>query len=220
MMIRRRLVFCFVLFLLVGAACTPPMYVRHPVAPGDTYFSWITWYGDGFSGRPTASGEPYDPAQYTCAAAGFPFGTLLEIRDMDTGKAVVVRVTDRPGDRVVDLTPAAFKALSPEQKGRLRGKVTVVGLPGENRLLRRNESGASARFFTVQLGAFSSLENARAFIKTLEHDIADRTYIYLEQGNRALYRVRVGRFPDRASADSFKEQRIKGHEALVVEVVE
>ncbi len=210
-----------VLAVCFACRCTPPHHIRHPVAPGDLYFMWVTWYGEDFKGRSTASGEPYDPSQFTCAAEGFPFGTLLEVRDMDGDKAVVVRVTDRPGKRVADLTPQAFRKLSPEEKkGRIRGKVTVVGLPGENSLLRRNAPDGGGRFFTVQLGAFSSLENARVFMESLEKDLSCDAYIYIEQGDRALYRVRMGRFADRESAERFKEERLRGREALVVEISE
>lgn len=206
-----------IILCTVLVACGPRLHVRHPVAPGDTYYSWITWYGDDFKGKTMANGEPYDPQQFTCAADGFPFGTMLEVSDLDSGKLVVARVTDRPGKNVVDLTPQAFKMLSPEQAGRLRGKVTVVGLPGENSLLKRNEAASPERFFTVQFGAYSTLENARTFIDSL--GIAE-AYIYLEQGDRPLFRVRVGRFADRESAEKFKGERAKGHEAIVVEVSE
>ncbi|HSA33075.1 MAG TPA: SPOR domain-containing protein [bacterium] len=205
------------LLCLIMVSCGPRLHVRHPVAPGDTYFSWVTWYGDEFKGKKTAAGEPYDPLSFTCAADGFPFGTLLEVRDLDGGGAVVVRVTDRPGKNVIDLTPKAFRMLSAEQAGRLRGRVTVVGLPGENSLLRRNETVASQNFFTVQIGAYSTLENARAFIDSL--GIAE-AYIYLEQGDRSLYRVRAGRFADRESAENFQKERMKGHGSVVVEVSE
>ncbi len=211
---------CAVFSACFVCGCTPPHHIRHPVAPGDLYFMWVTWYGEEFKGRSTASGEPYDPSQFTCAAEGFPFGTMLEVRDMDGDKAVVVRVTDRPGDRVVDLTPQAFKRLSPDQKGRIRGKVTVIGLPGENSLLRRNEPQATGKFFSVQLGAFSSFDRARSFIASLGKDLSEGAYIYVEQGDTTLYRVRVGRFPDRDGAERFREQYTKGHEAVVVEVSE
>jgi rare lipoprotein A len=201
---------------MIIIACGPRLHVRHPVAPGDTYYGWISWYGDDFKGKTMANGESYDPQQFTCAADGFPFGTMLEVSDLDSGKLVVARVTDRPGKNVVDLTPQAFKVLSPEQAGRLRGKVTVVGLPGENSLLRRNEAAAE-RFFTVQFGAYSTLEKAREFIDSI--GIAE-AYIYLEQGDQKLYRVRVGRFADRASAEKFIGERAKGHEAVVIEVSE
>jgi rare lipoprotein A len=210
----------FILFLILCmtfVACGPRLHVRHPVAPGDTYYTWVTWYGDDFKGKATASGESYGPQEFTCAADGFPFGTMLEVSDLDGDATVVVRVTDRPGKNVVDLTPKAFTVLSKEQAGHLRGKVTVVGLPGQNSLLRRNEAAVPEQFFTVQFGAYSTLENARAFIDSL--GIAE-AYIYLEQGDRTLYRVRVGRFADRESAEKFKGERAKGHEAVVVEVSE
>jgi len=213
--------FLFFSLLLLGIACAPPAHIRHPVAPGDTYFLWVARYSEDKAEEKTASSETYDPRQFTCAVDGFPFGTLLEVRNLDADTAVVVRVTDRSNQNIVFLTPRSFAMLSRQEGERVRGRVKVIGLPGENSLLRRNESGEISHFFTIQLGAFSSFENARAFIGTLEKELSDGVYIYVEQGDRNLYRVRVGRFADRGSAEQVKKQWAqKGKEAVIVEVSE
>ena len=71
-----------------------------------------SWYGPGYHGLPTASGEPYDPSGYTAAHKTLPFGTELEVSY--GGKSVLVTVNDRgglPGGRELDLSQAAAEEL-------------------------------------------------------------------------------------------------------------
>lgn len=71
-----------------------------------------SWYGPGYHGLPTASGEPYDPSGYTAAHKTLPLGTELEVSY--GGKSVLVTVNDRgglPGERELDLSQAAAEEL-------------------------------------------------------------------------------------------------------------
>ncbi|SRR6266851_6423356 len=66
-----------------------------------------TWYGPGFAGRRTASGERFNPRAMTLASRCLPFGTRLRITDLRTGRSAVGRVNDRgPYTRgnIVDLS--------------------------------------------------------------------------------------------------------------------
>jgi rare lipoprotein A len=67
-----------------------------------------SWYGPGFEGLPTASGEPYDPYGYTAAHKTMPLGTQLLVTY--GGRSVQVTVNDRGpyvGARVLDLSQGA-----------------------------------------------------------------------------------------------------------------
>lgn len=71
-----------------------------------------TWYGPGFEGSTTASGEPFDPNDYTAAHKTLPFGTKLVVTY--NGRSVVVRVNDRgpySGGYDLDLSQAAAEYL-------------------------------------------------------------------------------------------------------------
>ena len=73
-----------------------------------------SWYGPGFAGHRTASGELFDPGGLTAAHRTLPFGTRLLVRNPDTGRSVWVRVTDRgpySGGRDLDLSQAAAQAI-------------------------------------------------------------------------------------------------------------
>jgi rare lipoprotein A len=67
-----------------------------------------SWYGPGFEGLPTASGEPYDPYGYTAAHKTMPLGTELLVSYGD--RSVQVTVNDRGpyvGGRELDLSQGA-----------------------------------------------------------------------------------------------------------------
>jgi rare lipoprotein A len=73
-----------------------------------------SWYGPGFHGRKTASGERFDMNTMTAAHRTLPFGTLVRVRSLVTGKEIEVRVNDRGpfnGGRIIDLSRAAAEAL-------------------------------------------------------------------------------------------------------------
>lgn len=75
---------------------------------------WASWYGPGFDGQPSASGEPFDQNALTAAHRNLPFGTLVQVTNLDNGRSVVVRINDRGpfiGDRIIDLSAGAARML-------------------------------------------------------------------------------------------------------------
>ncbi len=89
-----------------------------------------SWYGPGFHGRKTASGERFNTHELTAAHLTLPFGTKLLVRNERNGKEVVVRVNDRgpyAKSRIIDLSQAAARALGIDGLGR----VMIERLEGE-----------------------------------------------------------------------------------------
>lgn len=79
-----------------------------------------SWYGPGFHGNPSASGEPFNQNAMTAAHRTLPFGTQVVVTNLDNGQSVVVRINDRgpySGDRVIDLSTAAARMLGLIQSG-------------------------------------------------------------------------------------------------------
>lgn len=79
-----------------------------------------SWYGPGFYGRKTASGEVFTKSELTAAHRTLPMGTRLRVTNNDTGESVIVKVNDRGpfhGNRVIDLSHAAAKTLGMIQTG-------------------------------------------------------------------------------------------------------
>lgn len=85
-----------------------------------------SWYGPGFHGRLTASGERFNQNAMTAAHRSLPFGSVVRVTDQKTGKSVVVTITDRGpyhGARIIDLSKAAGTKLGIIAAG--TGKVCI-----------------------------------------------------------------------------------------------
>ena len=54
-----------------------------------------SFYGRGFQGRKTATGDRFDVQQFTAASNRFPLGTMLAVRRMDNDRCAIVKVNDR-----------------------------------------------------------------------------------------------------------------------------
>ena len=79
-----------------------------------------SWYGPRFHGRRTASGERHDMYALTAAHKTLPFGTLVRVRSVMTGREVDVRINDRGPfikGRVIDVSKAAAQALGMMDEG-------------------------------------------------------------------------------------------------------
>lgn len=92
-----------------------------------------TWYGRKLAGRKTANGERFDPRAMTAAHRKLPFGTWVEVRRIDTGRVVRVRINDRGPwhDRatIIDLSERAAEQLDLIGAGRGRVELRVVTGP-------------------------------------------------------------------------------------------
>jgi rare lipoprotein A len=80
-------------------------------------------------GTETANGEKIDPNALTAAHRSLPFGTMLKVTDVTTGRSVTVRVNDRGpyvGGRVVDLSLSAAEALGIVDQGVTKVRLDVV----------------------------------------------------------------------------------------------
>jgi rare lipoprotein A len=101
--------------------------------PLRTYRGIASYYADKFVGRPTASGEKYDPKSFTAAHKTLPFGTIVRVVRADDQRVVYVRVNDRGpfGDRkrVIDLSRAAAEALHMLETGTVTVRAEVLEYP-------------------------------------------------------------------------------------------
>jgi rare lipoprotein A (peptidoglycan hydrolase) len=73
-----------------------------------------TYYGPGFYGRRTASGEVFNARALTAAHRTLPFGTLVWVTNLSTGRSVKVRINDRgPVERwiAIDLSEGAARVI-------------------------------------------------------------------------------------------------------------
>ncbi len=100
---------------------------RAGLAPNWEESGVASWYGAGFDGRRTSSGDVFDQNALTAAHDRLPLGTRLRVTMQETGRSVVVVVTDRMPPkhvRVIDLSRGAAKQLG--MLGRGTGMVTLT----------------------------------------------------------------------------------------------
>lgn len=79
-----------------------------------------SWYGPGFHGRRTASGERFNQNAMTAAHRTLPFGTRIRVTNLRNNRQVVVRVNDRgpfTGGRILDLSAGAARRIGLHSAG-------------------------------------------------------------------------------------------------------
>ena len=91
-----------------------------------------SWYGPGFHGHPTSSGEIFNQQAMTAASRTLPLGSHARVTNMQTGKSVVVRINDRGPfvrGRGIDLSRAAARRLGIDHRGTATVRVTRIDGP-------------------------------------------------------------------------------------------
>jgi rare lipoprotein A len=85
-----------------------------------------SYYANRFHGRRTASGEHFDRRELTAAHRSLPFGTRVQVTNLDNGRKVFVKINDRgphTGKRIIDISQAAAREIG--LVGRGVGKVRI-----------------------------------------------------------------------------------------------
>lgn len=204
-----------VLWLLAASACVAflsacSMHRYDKPRVGTTQRGVASWYGEPFHGRKTASGEVYDMHGLTAAHRELPLGTVVEVRNLDNGRKITLRVNDRGPfvkGRVLDVSYAGAKELGMVGPGTARVELRVVQLgvgPSGETLTTR---------FAVQVGAFGERRNAEVLHRKLEPHYQD---VELVEDGR-WHRVRIGNL--RTEKDARKLQgdlQRRGYPAVVV----
>jgi rare lipoprotein A len=94
-----------------------------------------SWYGKGFHGKKTASGEKFDQDGLTAAHPTLPLGTEVTVTNLETGKSVDVEITDRgpyTKGRDLDLSKKAAKEIDMTEDGAAPVEIEAK-VPSEDR---------------------------------------------------------------------------------------
>ncbi len=114
----------FALTLLIGIGAS--LFAYTPQTPkGCTGIA--SWYGERYRGRPTASGELFNPEAMTAAHRELPFGT--KVKCTLGARSVVVTINDRGPfieGRIIDLSRGAFAKLAHTDAGLIKVKLEVL----------------------------------------------------------------------------------------------
>jgi rare lipoprotein A len=88
-----------------------------------------SYYGKAFAGRPTASGERFNPQHLTAAHRTLPFGSKVRVTNPRNGKWVVVRINDRGPfirGRTIDLSRAAAEQIDIVRRGHGQVELALI----------------------------------------------------------------------------------------------
>lgn len=201
---------------LLLAACAGPRTAGAPWPPaaGDAEVGLASWYGRDFHGRRTSSGEIYDMYQMTAAHRTLPLGTWVEVIHLETGRSIQVRVNDRGpfvGGRVIDLSYGAARVLGMVGQGVAPVRVRALAATGAR-------VAAPTGRFTMQLGSFTSRENAVAFAGTLQQRFSGVHLVPARLEGETVYRVRMGTYQSREEARRAAEAVAgAGYDVVVME---
>ena len=184
-------------------------YVPLKSARGFRQRGTASWYGRGFHGRRTASGERYDMFAMTAAHPTLPLPTFVRVRNIGNGLSVVVKVNDRGPflrGRVIDLSFAAAKKLRMAAAGTAEVEVTAVFAAGDA-MEKENPGDAAEPQWFVQAGAFASEDSALQLAQHLRRNGVPAVGVTgIEKNGAKLYRVRAGPIRDGENAERVLRQ--------------
>ncbi|HKK44465.1 MAG TPA: septal ring lytic transglycosylase RlpA family protein [Balneolaceae bacterium] len=158
-----------------------------------------SWYGPDFHGKLTADGERYNMNRFTAAHRTLPFNTIVEVKNLDNGKSVNVRINDRgpyAKNRIIDLSKAAAKKI--DMLGPGTAHVALILLDGN--LKNSNTKDLKVPTYTIQLASFQDEAKAFELSRKLRGSRVERARL----NNMTVYRVYFGTYVNKHEA--LKEQ--------------
>ena len=219
-MIKNIFIVCGVVIGLAGCAGTSTYNYKVNTKPytidGKTYYPMAnangfsetgvaSWYGPGFHGKKTASGERYNQHAFTAAHKTLPFGTRVHVTNLDNRKTTTVVINDRgpfKKGRIIDLSNAAAKSLGVVGNGTARVRIKAVGSTvTTNSSIEKTTvttSNSNGKYY-VQVGAYSSLNNANNVAKKLS---SSGYANYVKTGKNGKYSVLAGPYSTRTKAET------------------
>jgi rare lipoprotein A len=176
-------------------APTPPPTA---IAPrGGAVIGIASWYGPGFNGHLTSSGEIYNQEDMTAASTLYPLGSRVMVTNLRNDRSVEVRINDHGPyvkGRKIDLSKKAARMLAMIGPGTAPVRIDLLSVPAGSRPV-----GAAPVYF-VQVGSFSNPANAGHLRERLAAYYPDVSVDPVDANGQTFYRVRMGAFESRASA--------------------
>jgi rare lipoprotein A len=127
------------LLVVLSLAIAALLVVARPAVsnpPRRVQLGLASFYGPGFHGEETASGEIFDQREMVAAHRSLPLGTVVRVTNLENGRAVVLRVIDRgPYGRnfrrgtIIDVSRQAARRLGFVRKGLVRVRLELLELP-------------------------------------------------------------------------------------------
>jgi rare lipoprotein A len=205
-------------FLAVLSGCAVPVSrVPAPTLPESrvSQTGIASWYGPGFHGKATASGEIYNQDEMTAAHQTLPLGTKVMVTNLENGAAAQVLVNDRgpfAKNRIIDLSYAAAQSIHMVGPGTALVRIDVVDSPVRLSAIRANLD------YTLQLGSFAQLENAQQLRDRIATAFTNVAISPLQSKDMTYYRVHLGTFSSRSAAEEQARQMSQaGYSVIIME---
>jgi len=195
------LIFIFAVFLVSGCS-------EETLQEGTA-----SWYGPGFHGQRTSSGEIYNEFDTTAAHRSLPFDTVVRVINEENGKSVEVRINDRGpyvDNRIIDLSRSAAEAIDMLGQGTASVRLELVEAGGNI------PDDIEQRFYTIQVAEY----NRTGFAESLAEEIGDEARVHSDyRDDRSRYRVYYGWYDQIEKArEDLQLLNEKGYEGLVKQV--
>jgi rare lipoprotein A len=103
-----------------------------------------SWYGRDFHGKRTANGEIFDMNRISAAHRTLPLPSMVRVTNLENGRTLVVRVSDRgpfARERIIDLSRKAAQTLGFYEKGTARVRVQLLAKESRELALRAQRDG-------------------------------------------------------------------------------
>lgn len=197
-----------------------------------------SWYGRKFHGNMTSIGEIYDMYAMTAAHPTLPLPSYVRVTNPANAKSVVVRVNDRGpfhSERIIDLSYAAAHRLDIARKGSSQVIVervfpgnaprtspppvaaativapTVINTPPATVVATSPITADGTQLF-LQLGAFSSQDNANIFRDRMTRELDWNREPIVAVFKDGLWRVRLGPYSSRIEAEAIQARVKDSHD--------
>ncbi|MCK5913538.1 MAG: septal ring lytic transglycosylase RlpA family protein, partial [Desulfuromusa sp.] len=158
-----------------------------------------SWYGRKFHGRKTSNGEVYDMYGKSAAHKTLPMGVYVKVTHLGSGQHLVVRINDRGpfvAGRIIDLSYGAAKQLGIVESGTAQVQLQALGYRETDRgeVVSRVPVHYDSGHFSVQIGAFSTPENAYRLATEMGNRYKKAVVSTVVVNGQKIYRVRAGDF--------------------------
>lgn len=172
-----------------------------------------SWYGQGFDGKRTSSGEIYHAEDSTAAHRTLPFGTVVRVINVENGKEVNVRINDRgpyAEDRIIDLSRSAAEAIGMLDSGVARVRLELVEAGGEI------PEDLDQELYTIQVGEYTT----PLYAEKLADEIGEKARMeQVFQFGRTRYIVYYSYYESISSAQKdLANLQEEGYEGLVKQI--
>ena len=156
-----------------------------------------SWYGPGFDGHRTSSGETYNQEDLTAASSLYPLGSRVMVTNLDNDRSVAVTINDHgpfKKGRKIDLSRSAARVLGLIGPGTARVRIDLMSAPQGSRPVGPPR-------YVVQAGSFANSASASRLRDALARSYPDVHIEQIDIGSQRYYRVRMGAFSTRQEAE-------------------